>query len=577
MKTIKICLLVGLSISLFIGCNDDFLDTEPLTEKTEPFFFKTQQDAYQALIGCYAAFLEYDNTSYSWWAQFTAAEILSDDGIAGSAQGIDYEADAVDRFDIGVNPSSQNIYKNHYRAAWVAVARMNTLLRKLDDIDWSDMPGGENLTKEQAEGETKVLRAWIYFCLARRYGNIPLVTERTEDPAKELQADPSLVYGQILQDLKDAATLLNKGSYSPATSTGRMSEWSAKALAARVYLFATGYYGKTVQDIPLGVGKGSVDKIGLVNHLNGILSENEIKGYLSDIINNGGFSLVPNFQALWVTGTAEAQKLDPTFPNYVGENNPEVIMTMKTSYAGNSFNGFSKWIGPRQVASDDNYGTGWGIGLPLARGWDLFEEEDTRRGASLLNLRLERGEEGYNLWSTKDQRSFTGFYYKKYIPLNAEPGLQDGTLRGGKGWSDAWYQDYTLIRYADVLLMAAEMGIDAQSNLDAVRIRAYGQDYVDAHPLAPTYGNIMHERHLEFFGEGIRYYDVLRQGVEMAAEILDIPAPGIAVKDGPNIYGSTNIIVDGKNVLKTSGLQQIPWDEIDLSDGVLIQNVGWEK
>src|SRR5690606_33523899 len=212
-----------------------FLDTEPLTEKTEPFFFKTQQDAYQALIGCYAAFLDYDNTSYSWWAQFTAAEILSDDGIAGSAQGIDYEADAVDRFDIGVNPSSQNIYKNHYRAAWVAVARMNTLLGKLDDIDWSDMPGGENLTREQAEGETKILRAWIYFCLARRYGNIPLISERTDDPAKEPQVDPSLVYGQILQDLKDAAMLLNRGSYSPATSTGRMSEWSAKALAARVY------------------------------------------------------------------------------------------------------------------------------------------------------------------------------------------------------------------------------------------------------------------------------------------------------------------------------------------------------
>ncbi|MCG2462226.1 RagB/SusD family nutrient uptake outer membrane protein [Flavobacteriaceae bacterium F89] len=577
MKTIKIFLLVGLSISLFISCSDDFLDTAPLTEKTEPFFFKTQQDAYQALIGCYAGFLNHDNTSYSWWAQYTAAEILSDDGVAGSATGIGFEADAVDRFDIGVNPSSLNIYKAHYQAAWVAIGRMNTLLEKLDDIDWSDVSGGEGLTKDQAEAETKVLRAYIYFCLVRRYGNVPLITEKTEDPAKEPQADPSLVYGQILQDLKDAATLLNKGSYSPSTSTGRMSEWAAKALAARVYLFATGYYGKTSQDIPLGVGKGSVDKTGLINYINGILSENEIKGYLSDIINNGGFSLVPNFQTLWVTGTAEAKRHDPNFPDYVGENSPEVIMTMKSSYVGNSYNGFSKWIGPRQVQSDSVYGTGWGIGLPFAKGWDLFDEQDTRRGASLLNLQLERGDAGYDLWSTKDQRSFTGFYYKKYIPLNAKPGLQDGTLRGGNGWSNAWYQDYTLIRYADVLLMAAEMGIDAQSNLDAVRVRAYGQDYVNAHPLSPTYENIMHERHLEFFGEGIRYYDVLRQGVEKAADILAIPAPGITVKDGPNIYGSTNIVLDGNNVLKTSGLQQIPWDEIDLSDGLLVQNVGWEK
>ncbi|MEX2593840.1 MAG: RagB/SusD family nutrient uptake outer membrane protein [Anditalea sp.] len=577
MKTIKIIFVVLSTILLPTGCNESFLDTEPLTEKTEPFFFRTQQDAYQALIGCYAAFLDYDNTSYSWWAQCTAAEILSDDAVAGSAIGINFEGDAVDRFDIKVNPSSLNIYKAHYNAAWVAINRMNTLLSKLDIIDWTAVNGGENLTREVAEGETKVLRAWIYYCLVRRYGNIPLITENTEDPANEPQADPSLVYVRILQDLKDAATLLNKGSYSPATSTGRMSEWAAKALAARVYLFATGYYGNTDQEIPLGVGRSSVDKMGLIAKINEVLSESEIKGYLSDIINNGGFSLISNFQSLWTTGSAEALRHDPNFPGYAGENNSEVIMSMKSTYFSGNHNGFSKWLGPRQVNSDSIYGTGWGIGIPFAKGWDLFDPNDSRRGASLLNVLLERGTDGYNLWSSKDQRSFTGFYYKKYIPLNAEPGLQDGSLRGGGGWADSWYQDYILIRYADVLLMAAEMGIDAQANLDAVRVRSYGQTYVDANPLAPSYENIMHERHLEFFGEGIRYYDLLRQGVETAAQILTIPAPGIMVKDGPNIYGTTNIILDGNNVLTTSGLQQIPWDEITLSEGLLVQNVGWEK
>src|SRR5215210_4651400 len=109
MKTIKAFCFFLLTIILTTGCSDSFLDTEPLTEKAEPFFFKTQQDAYQALIGCYAAYLDHDNTSYSWWAQYTSAEILSDDGVAGSAVGINLEADAVDRFDIKVNPSSLNI------------------------------------------------------------------------------------------------------------------------------------------------------------------------------------------------------------------------------------------------------------------------------------------------------------------------------------------------------------------------------------------------------------------------------------------------------------------------------------
>lgn len=577
MKKIKLFFIVLFTTIMLIGCSDDFLNTEPLTQKTEPYFYKTQVDAYQALIGCYSGFLNFDNTSYSWWATCTVSEILSDDGEAGSAIGIGLEADVVDRFDIGIYPSSLNIYKAHYTAAWVAINRMNKLLSKLDEVDWTTMSGGEGLTTDQCEGEVKVLRAWTYFCMVRLFGNIPLINETTIDLTKEPQSEPKLIYGQILQDLKDAATLLSANAYSRASSTGRMTKWAAEALAARVYLYYTGYYGNTQQDIPLGVGKGAVDKNGLTSYVNSILSEDQIKGYLADIINSGGFSLVSNYQSLWPTGSVEAQRHDPNFPGYVGEANSETVMTQKSTYIPPYGNGGAKWWGPRQVNTDSVYGTGWGIGIPFAEGWDLFDDNDSRRDASLMNVMKERGTAGYNLWSTKDQRSFTGFYYKKYMPLNAKPGLAMGTFLGGSDWSDSWYQDYVLIRYADVLLMAAEMGIDAQANLDKVRVRAYGQEYVSANPLAPTYENIMNERHLEFFGEGIRYWDILRQGVEKAAQILTIPPPGRTVNDGPDIYGSQKIILDGANVLKTSGLQQIPWDEIDLSNGLYVQNVGWGK
>ncbi len=577
MKKIQLFFVVLLATIVLVGCSDDFLDTEPMTQKTEPFFYQNQEDAYQALIGCYSAFLDFENTSYSWWTTIIISDMLSDDGEAGSATGIGLEADVVDRFDIGVYPSSLNIYKRHWNAAWVAFNRMNKLLNKLDEIDWTTMSGGQDLTKNQCEGEVKVLRAWMYSHMVRLLGNIPLITENTEDILIEPQADPSFVYGQIMQDLKDAVTLLPANPYSNASSTGRMTKWAAEALAARVHLFYTGYYGKTQQNIPLGIGKGSVDKTGLISYVNSILSKDQIKGYLSDIIANGGFALVPNFQSLWPTGSAEAMRHDPNFPGYVGEGNPETVMAMKHTYTGGLHNGFSKWPGPRQVNTDSVYGTGWGVGLPHAHVWDLFNEEDSRRDASLLNVLKERGSEGYDLWASKDQRAFTGFYYKKYLPLNNKPGLAQGTFLGGSGWSSSWYQDFVMIRYADVLLMAAEMGIDAQANFDKVRVRAYGQDYVSANPLVPTFENIMIERRLEFVGEGIRYWDLLGQGVEKAAQMINIPPPGIVVKDGPDIYGTKNIIVDGNNVLKTSGLIQIPWDAIDLSDGLYVQNVGWER
>jgi hypothetical protein len=577
MKKIKSFFVVLIATFVFGGCNDDFLNTEPMTQKTEPFYFQNQLQAYEALIGCYSGLLNFDNTSYSWWHTIILADMLSDDGEAGSATGIGLEADVVDRFDIKIYPTSQNIYKAHWIAAWVAIARVNKLLSKLDEIDWTQMNGGQNLTKEQCEGEVKVLRALIYFNLVRLVGNIPLITEKTVDILKEPQSDPKFVYGQIMQDLKDATTLLPSNPYSKASSTGRMTKWGAQALAARVYLYYNGYYGKTQKEIPLGIGKGSVDKAGLITYVKNILPEDQIKTYLTEIINNGGFSLVPNFQSLWPTGSAEAKKRDRNFPGYVGEGNPETVMTEKATYLANFNNGFSKWPGFRQVNSDSVYGTGWGVGLPHAHVWDLFNEKDSRKSATLLNLMQERGTTFYNLVKSKDQRAFNGFYWKKYYPMNNKPGLAQGTFLGGAGWSDSWYQDFVLIRYADVLLMAAEMGINAQSNFDKVRVRAYGQDYVNANSLPPTFENIMAERRLEFMGEGIRYFDLLRQGVEKAAQSINIPAPGLEVFNGPDIYGSKNIIIDGNNVLKTSGLIQIPWDAIDLSDGLYVQNVGWEK
>ncbi len=112
--------------------------------------------------------------------------------------------------------------------------------------------------------------------------------------------------------------------------------------------------------------------------------------------------------------------------------------------------------------------------------------------------------------------------------------------------------------------MAAELGSgSAQDYLDKVRGR------VGLGTIPASLANILAERRLELSLEGIRYFDVLRQGLSVAeAEFTDI---GVR---GPNYIGDQLLF---KHTCKpaTKGFLPIPQAEIDLSGGSLVKNEGY--
>ena len=116
--------------------------------------------------------------------------------------------------------------------------------------------------------------------------------------------------------------------------------------------------------------------------------------------------------------------------------------------------------------------------------------------------------------------------------------------------------------------MAAELGSpNAQSYLDAVRDRAFGGD--TSKRVTATKENILKERMYEFAFEGLRYWDLLRQGVEVAASEI---AETRTVLSG----GVQDVVtIQSSKVVSTRGLCQIPYNQINLSNGVLKQNAGW--
>jgi len=90
--------------------------------------------------------------------------------------------------------------------------------------------------------------------------------------------------------------------------------------------------------------------------------------------------------------------------------------------------------------------------------------------------------------------------------------------------------------------------------------------------VAPTKASILAERRLEFVGEGIRYWDLLRQGVATAATTIANNTTLSLLDDGHTAPTSDQLIA---NIKTTRGFQQIPNDQVTLSSGVLIQNAGW--
>lgn len=518
---------------VFAGCDDSFLDAELLTEKTDDNFYSNKEDAFLALVGCY------DGLQQIWAGGISfpvASDVFSDNNFGGTGATDGFGYQMLDEFDKDRAPSDLNVFEANWTAYYATIFKANKLIQSIEQINWE----GDDALRNQYESEARFIRAFCYFDLVRMFGHIPL----TEVPTRENlpQADPADVYSLIATDLQFGAENMSNEPYSEAwaaSNDGRVTKWAAESLLARVFLYYTGYYGEG--NLPTQEGQ---------------ITEAQALEYLEDVINNSGHDLVENYASLWPAASVE---------NYAGEGNVESIFSIKYTYTSD-YNGNTDgnhWMvmyGIRQTNSYP-YGTGWGGATVNPDLWDLYGENDTRRVASITSI----DDEEIDMDIT-NQREYTGYYAKKYSPMSTEAGQSVAESLGAVNFQIGQFQDFVSIRFADVLLMAAELGSsNAQQYFDRVRGRAYGENY---NSLALTPEILQRERRLEFAFEGIRYWDLLRQGMSVAAAAIN--ESGVEVLNAGEPETKT-ITFDPA----TRGLQQIPYNQINLSNGVLEQNTGW--
>ena len=355
------------------------------------------------------------------------------------------------------------------------------------------------------------------------------------------------------------ATLASSGN----GTNGHANKWAAEALMARVFLFYTGAVYGSHTTMPL-VGGGTISK-------------QDVIGWIDDCIANSGYKLISDFRDLWPYsysnedyGYAKNNKL-----NWVTEAvgaNTEAIFNINYSNLNtdNYFNMNDLYLGWR-MQTQMPFGYGWGYCTVSAFAtWNSWDNADLRKEGSICDVNnSDEGISGYT-WHG-DLMSETGYMQKKYVPVNVKSPT-DGHLLN---YSCILYetpenimtdntQSIMLIRFADVLLMGAELGSShAQQYLDIVRSRA-GLSSVPV-----TLANIQQERKHELAFEGIRYWDELRWGTLKADLQATIGEPiwnaGVSTTYAPNLT----------RLAKTKGFLPIPTSQITLSNGQLQQNDGW--
>jgi hypothetical protein len=397
--------------------------------------------------------------------------------------------------------------------------------------------------KTRYTGEAKFLRAYYYFDLVRLFGNVPLITKPVEGNNYYIsQANADSVYMQIAGDLKEAIADLTPSAvtYSniPANEYGRATKWAAEALLGRVYLYYTGYYSKP--------------------DLAGSVTKQDAIAAIDDVIDNSGYGLVSNYANLWRAASGS---------NFAGQNNNEGVFVIQYSGQGlgnwNQQNGnrFQVMVGIRSQ-NLGNYYKGWGMGTVNPSLWNDYESGDARQSASIISVEDE-GLAGQYVLS--DQAQYTGYFWKKYTPVG---GSDRPDANGGDFQIDN-YDNYVAIRFADVLLMGAELNLStdlgkAQGYYNRVRDRAFNNDITRRKTLTGDAAGlklVLEERRLELALEGQRYWDLLRQGVPAAKSAID------------NSAGGVDFQVNFPSA--TKGLFEIPQTQVSLSNGTLHQNDGY--
>jgi hypothetical protein len=361
-------------------------------------------------------------------------------------------------------------------------------------------------------GELTALRSFFYWQLVDMYGNVPYDNDFANAQAAPPQVPRATVYTNIVTDLEAAVPLLTKNV--DGTTYGRMNYWAGKFLLAKLYLNAAVYSGTAQWD--------------------------KVITACDEIINSGKYSLETNYFTNFNVNNSGSKEFIFAIPYdqifFTGFN-----MNMSTLHYGSQFtynltaqpwNGFCtlEQFYNSYDATDLRRGDVGTLTTPASKRGNFLAGYQFKNGGGLV---MDDGADGAdpdgkplnfgNIGSTAGQLNELGPQAWR------QSGVRIGKWEFQIGGTPDMSNDYSVFRYADVLLMKAEaLWRKSNSATDAaalalvnqIRARAGlnnmtsldGKLSFDPTGLAVAGGELFNERGREMFAEHYRRQDLIRWG-----------------------------------------------------------------
>ena len=513
-----ISFLLPFSSLLLTSCEDELDIAKHGNLGSMDDFYTNDENVMQATASLYT---EMRGFYYNW---LLTKNLLSDDVWAGGgSRGDNAEMEKLNEYTFGTDHSMiQSLYSGLYGIIYKA----NLIIDKTE---------GDTPVMKRAINEAKVFRAWAHFELVTLWGTAPVVDHLlTPDEYRQANGNPADMWAIVESDLTEAinsGTLPSKSGVNDEETGIRATKELAQALLGKAYLFE-GKYG-------------------------------EAASMLDNVINSGKYALFTDgydlqFHAPYNNNCESLFELQKRNDQEQISMDFVFIMqgwrTDKLSYSGEAASvlaqGMYGFMNPRKSLYDAFVAWEGANGYRLNKTLMTYDQVENF-GVKLQAGQFLYGSEGY-------------FMYKNQS-------FKEDLVIDFSGFQCFQFTDLKVMRYAEVLLLAAEAQLQAGNSgkaLDYInQIRTRAQET----PLSSvSLNDIKTEKRLELCNEAVRYQDLVRWGDAEAAmkdqgkEIPSFTTTGVEWNFKNQNYGFK----------EKNKLLPIPLKEIELNPN-MTQNANW--